>query len=98
MVDSVYEATKPRVELRRRTNSGIERKLEMEIGDKVQHFNTGSVGTVLDSSYEIESPRRQFLVQWEDDLSYSRDSWEQSIDLSPIPHASSTDLYFQIKD
>jgi hypothetical protein len=70
----------------------------MEIGDKVQHYSTGSVGTVLDSSYEVESPRRQFLVQWEDDLSYSRDSWEQSIDLSIIPHASSTDIYSQIKD
>jgi hypothetical protein len=86
------------VVLRRRTNSGIERKLEMEIGDKVQHFNTGSVGTVLDSSYEIESPRRQFLVQWEDDLSYDRDSWERSVDLSPLPHASSTDIYFSAKE
>ena len=84
--------------LRRRNNSGIERKLEMEIGDKVQHYSTGSVGTVLDSCYEVESPRRQFLVQWEDDLSYSRDSWEQSIDLSIIPHASNTDIYSQIKD
>ena len=70
----------------------------MDIGDKVQHYSTGSVGTVLDSSYEVESPRRQFLVQWEDDLSYSRDSWEQSIDLSTVPHASSTDIYSQIKD
>ena len=98
MVDSVGGREHSPLELRRRTNPNIESKLEMEIGDKVQHFNTGSVGTVLDSSYELESPRRQFLVQWEDDLSYSRDSWEQSIDLSPIPHASSADIYFQIKD
>ena len=84
--------------LRRRINSGIERKLEMQIGDKVQHYSTGSVGTVLDSSYEMESPRRQFLVQWEDTLSLSKDSWEQGTDLSMIPHASSADIYFQIKD
>ena len=58
----------------------------MEIGDKVQHYSTGSVGTVLDSSYELESPRRQFLVQWEDDRSFSRDSWERTTDLSIIPH------------
>ena len=70
----------------------------MDIGDKVQHFSTGSVGTVLDSSYELESPRRQFLVQWEDTLSLSKDSWECSTDLSMIPQASSADIYFQIKD
>jgi len=70
----------------------------MQIGDKVQHYSTGSVGTVLDSSYELESPRRQFLVQWEDTLSLSKDSWEQSVDLSPIAPASSVDIYFQIKD
>jgi len=68
----------------------------MQIGDKVQHYSTGSVGTVLDSSYELESPRRQFLVQWEDTLSLSKDSWEQSADLSIIPHASSADIYFQL--
>ena len=58
----------------------------MEIGDKVQHYSTGSVGTVLDSTYELESPMRQFLVQWEDDRSFSRDSWERTTDLSIIPH------------
>ena len=70
----------------------------MDIGDKVQHFSTGSVGTVLDSSYEVESPLRQFLVQWEDDRSLSRASWERITDLSIIPHASSADIYFEIKD
>ena len=58
----------------------------MEVGDKVQHYSTGSVGTVLDSTYEMESPMRQFLVQWEDDRSFSRDSWERTTDLSIIPH------------
>lgn len=86
------------MDLRNRPIPSIERKLEMQIGDKVQHYSTGSVGTVLDSSYELESPRRQFLVQWEDTLSLSKDSWEQGTDLSMIPHASSTDIYFQIKD
>ena len=86
MVDSIYTGVATNMELRTRTNSGIERKLDMEIGDKVQHYSTGSVGTVLDSSYELESPRRQFLVQWEDDRSFSRDSWERTTDLSIIPH------------
>ena len=79
--------------LRRRINSGIERKLEMQIGDKVQHYSTGSVGTVLDSSYELESPRRQFLVQWEDDRSLSRDSWERTTDLSIVPHTYETQTF-----
>ena len=39
----------------------------MDIGDKVQHFGTGSVGPVIDSSYEVETPFQQQLnVQWED--------------------------------
>ena len=62
------------------------REIKMEIGDKLQHYSTGSVGTVLDSTYELESPRRQFLVQWEDDRSFSRDSWERTTDLSIVPH------------
>ena len=70
----------------------------MEIGDKVQHYSTGSVGTVLDSSYEVESPRQQFLVQWEDSLSPSKDSWEQDLDLSIVPHASNPAIYFEIND
>ena len=81
------------MELRTRTNSGIERELEMEIGDKVQHYSTGSVGTVLDTTYELESPRRQFLVQWEDDRSFSRDSWERTTDLSIIPHTYETNTF-----
>ena len=40
----------------------------MDIGDKVQHFGTGSIGTVIDSSYEVETPFQQMCVQWEDDL------------------------------
>ena len=40
----------------------------MDIGDKVQHFGTGSIGTVIDSSYEVETPFQQLCVQWEDDL------------------------------
>jgi len=65
----------------------------MEIGDKVQHYSTGSVGTVLDSTYELESPMRQFLVQWEDDRSFSRDSWERTTDLSIIPHTYETNTF-----
>ena len=65
----------------------------MQIGDKVQHYSTGSVGTVLDSSYELESPRRQFLVQWEDDRSLSRDSWERTTDLSIVPHTYETQTF-----
>ena len=59
----------------------------MDIGDKVQHFGTGSVGTVIDSSYEVETPFQQLCVQWEDDLSPHRDSWERREALSIIPHA-----------
>ena len=33
----------------------------MDIGDKVQHFGTGSIGTVIDSSYEVETPFQQLL-------------------------------------
>jgi len=65
----------------------------MEIGDKVQHYSTGSVGTVLDSTYELESPRRQFLVQGEYNRSFSRDSWERTTDLSIIPHTYETNTF-----
>ena len=39
----------------------------MDIGDRVQHFNTGSVGTVIDSVYSMGSDFQQMCVQWEDD-------------------------------
>jgi len=39
----------------------------MDIGDKVQHFSTGSIGTIIDSSYEVETPFQQMCVVWEDD-------------------------------
>ena len=57
----------------------------MDIGDKVQHFGTGSVGTVIDSSYEVETPFQQQLnVQWEDDLAPHKDSWERRQDLNVV--------------
>ena len=56
----------------------------MDIGDKVQHFGTGSIGTVIDSSYEVETPFQQMCVQWEDDLSPHKDSWERRNDLSMV--------------
>ena len=56
----------------------------MDIGDKVQHFGTGSVGTVIDSSYEVETPFQQLCVQWEDDLSPHKDSWERREALSAV--------------
>tara|TARA_Y100000593_G_scaffold2234_1_gene4405 strand:+ start:2053 stop:2256 length:204 start_codon:yes stop_codon:yes gene_type:complete len=56
----------------------------MDIGDKVQHFGTGSMGTVIDSSYEVETPFQQLCVQWEDDLAPHRDSWERRQDLSVV--------------
>ena len=58
----------------------------MDIGDKVQHFGTGSIGTVIDSSYEVESTFQQMCVQWEDDKALHRDSWERPECLSIIPH------------
>ena len=70
------------------SNSSKERKLEMDIGDKVQHFSTGSIGTVIDSTYEVASPFQQMCVQWEDDLAPYRDSWERTEALSIIPHES----------
>ena len=56
----------------------------MDIGDKVQHFGTGSIGTVIDSSYEVETPFQQMCVQWEDDLAPAKDSWERRNDLSIV--------------
>tara|TARA_B100000700_G_scaffold288929_1_gene345861 strand:- start:20 stop:223 length:204 start_codon:yes stop_codon:yes gene_type:complete len=56
----------------------------MDIGDKVQHFGTGSIGTVIDSSYEVETPFQQLCVRWEDDLAPHRDSWERRQDLSVV--------------
>ena len=58
----------------------------MDIGDKVQHFGTGAIGTVIDSSYEVEPPVQQLCVQWEDDLAPHRGSWERRDALSIIPH------------
>jgi len=56
----------------------------MDIGDKVQHFSTGSIGTVIDSSYEVETPFQQMCVQWEDDLAPYKDSWERREALSMV--------------
>ena len=58
----------------------------MDIGDKVQHYSTGSMGTVIDSSYELATPFQQMCVQWEDDLAPHKNSWERTDDLSIIPH------------
>jgi hypothetical protein len=57
----------------------------MDIGDKVQHFSTGSIGTVIDSSYEMETPLQQLCVQWEDDLAPHKDSWEHRDALASVP-------------
>ena len=70
----------------------------MRIGDTVQHYLTGSVGMVLDSVREVDATRFQHLVQWNDDKSLSRDSWERQEDLSMVPETSNPELYFQIKD
>jgi hypothetical protein len=56
----------------------------MDIGDKVLHFGTGSVGTIIDSSYEVETPFQQMCVVWEDDLAPYKDSWERRNDLSIV--------------
>ena len=69
----------------------------MRIGDTVQHYLTGSVGMVLDSVREVDATRMQHLVQWSDDRSLSRDSWERQEDLSKIPATSNPELYFEIK-
>jgi hypothetical protein len=58
----------------------------MDIGDKVQHFGTGSIGTIIDTSYEMGTPFQQMCVQWEDDLAPAKDSWERREALSIIPH------------
>ena len=46
----------------------------MVVGDKVQHFSTGSIGTVIDTVYSMVSDFQQMCVQWEDDRSSYRDS------------------------
>ena len=69
----------------------------MRIGDTVQHYLTGSVGMVLDSVREVDATRFQHLVQWNDDKSLSRDSWERQEDLSMFPETSNPELYFEIK-
>ena len=58
----------------------------MTVGDKVQHYATGSIGTVIDSTYEAETPFQQMCVLWEDDLAPHKDSWERIEALSIIPH------------
>lgn len=59
---------------------------KMVIGDKVRHFSTGSIGTVIDTVYSMGSDFQQMCVQWEDDRSSYRDSWEMPQSLSIIPH------------
>ncbi len=54
----------------------------MTVGDRVQHYETGSVGTVIDSTYEVGTPFQQMCVQWEDDLAAEKDTWERTDDLS----------------
>jgi hypothetical protein len=56
----------------------------MDIGDKVQHFSTGSIGTVIDSSYEMETPFQQMCVQWEDDKALYTSSWERQESLLAV--------------
>ena len=56
----------------------------MDIGDKVQHFSTGSIGIVIDSSYEVDSAFQQMCVVWDDDLAPHKDSWERRGDLSVV--------------
>jgi len=67
----------------------------MDIGDKVQHFSTGSIGTVIDTVYSMGSDFQQMCVQWEDDKAPERDSWEMPQSLSVL----STPVYdFSISD
>ena len=56
----------------------------MGIGDRVQHFSTGSIGTVIDSTYELAADNLQMCVQWEDNLSPYKDSWERDSELSLV--------------
>ncbi len=56
----------------------------MDIGDRVQHFSTGSIGTVIDTVYSMGSDFQQMCVQWEDDKAPERDSWEMSQSLSVL--------------
>ena len=70
----------------------------MTVGDTVQHYLTGSVGMVLDSVREVDATRFQHLVQWNDDKSLSRDSWERQEDLSIFQETYNSDIYFEIKD
>jgi len=68
---------------------------KMVIGDRVQHFSTGSIGTVIDTVYSMGSDFQQMCVQWEDDRSSYRDSWEMPQSLSVL----STPVYdFSISD
>ena len=57
------------------------RQKNYSIGSTVQHEVTGSVGMVLDTVREIDETRFQYLVQWQDDLSLERSSWELRQDL-----------------
>lgn len=59
----------------------------MDIGDKVQHASTGSIGMVIDTTYELATPyQQQLCIQWEDEKSPHKDSWERRDTLSIIPH------------
>jgi len=57
------------------------RQNNYSIGSTVHHEVTGSVGMVLDTVREIDETRFQYLVQWQDDLSLERSSWELRQDL-----------------
>ncbi len=55
-------------------------------GDNVKHYAWGSIGPIIDSTYEMSTPYQQMCVQWEDDKAPHRDSWERPDELSIIPH------------
>ena len=84
-----------RVRLNRRNNLSI---MQASTISTLQVGLTGSIGMVLDSVREVDATRFQHLVQWSDDKSLSRDSWELQEDLSVIPETSNPELYFEIKD
>ena len=59
----------------------------MDIGDKVQHASTGSIGMVIDTTYELATPyQQQLCIQWEDDKAPHKDSWERRDAINIIPH------------
>jgi len=66
------------------------RQNNYSIGSTVQHEVTGSVGMVLDTVREIDETRFQYLVQWQDDLSLERSSWELRQDLFLVVNTNGT--------